>query len=141
MIRDTDHGYRKRMQALKGLRGGKIAVGVFDPARAQVAAAHEFGVPALGIPMRSFIRATIDKNASLIKNILRRLARDVAAGVTSERDANKALGAFVIALIRERIIAGITPRNKKSTLKHKRGSPPLIDTGKLFAAIKAKVLR
>ena len=76
----------------------------------EVAAVHEFGAPARGIPARSFIRATIDERTEDIARLERVLLAKVVAGDIALKPALDAVGAKVAGWIQQRIAAGIDPR-------------------------------
>lgn len=105
---------------------------------AEVAAFHEFG---LGVPQRSFIRSwfdeAIEENRALIHSQLRLVVqRKLTLDVALERIALK-----LEANIKRRIRNRIPPPLAQSTIDRKGSSVPLIDTGQLRNAIRARVVR
>lgn len=157
-VREKDQGAGKLLANLKALSKLTVRVGVLDEAPKKpgtaadgkaargnratllgVAAVHEFGAPAAGIPQRSFIRATVDLKRAEIEKTQADLAAQVAAGKIDGRTALARLGAFVQGLVQQRIAEGIGPALKPETVRRKKSSKPLIDKGQLRSAITHKV--
>lgn len=152
-----DNGASKMLAELRALGQKTVRVGILDeaPKRAGsgegkakssgratllgVAAVHEFGAPAAGIPSRSFIRATVDVKRAEIEKVQADLAAQVAAGKIDGRTALARLGAFVQGLVQARIAEGIGPALKPATIRRKKSSKPLIDTGQLRSSVTYKV--
>jgi len=158
---DRDRGAKALMKRASDLKG-RVRVGILADAPKteastegageseeeplsllEVAAIHEFGAPDAGIPMRSFIRATVDQHADEIKRLQAVLAGHVIAGRMTEDQALNALGAKVAGWMQARIAAGIEPPLAPETIERKAGgkggSTPLINTGQLRSAITWKV--
>lgn len=149
----TDHGYNALRERLERMGSTRVRVGVLDdqPKRAaasktgeklsllEVAAVHEFGAPAAGIPQRSFVRATVDEKRAEIAADQERLAAAVLNGKIEPEAAAELLGARVQGLIQARIAEGIGPALAPATVRRKKSSKPLIDTGQLKSAITFRV--
>ena len=103
----------------------------------EVAAIHEFGGKT--VPQRSFIRATIDEKRAEILRLQVALAKQVVLGRLTPDQALAQLGAKVAGMIQARIAAGIAPPNAESTIRKKKSSKPLINTGQLRSAVTWKV--
>lgn len=101
----------------------------------EVAAVHEFGAPAAGIPQRSFIRATVDLNAGEIARLQHATMTAVVQGKVTLRQGLDRIGMKVAAMMQKRIAAGIEPPNAASTIARKGSSKPLVDTGQLRSSI------
>lgn len=97
-----------------------------------VAAAHEFG---LGVPRRSFIADWADENLALHKKQVAAMARAVVAGTVDANQAAARLANLWVAEVQKRIVAGIAPPLSEKTIRRKKSSTPLIDTGQLRSAI------
>ena len=157
-VKVSDNGAGKLLADLKALSKLSVRVGVLDEAPKKpgtaadgkaargsratllgVAAAHEFGAPAAGIPQRSFIRATVDLKRAEIEKVQADLAAQVAAGKIDGRTALARRGAFVQGVVQQRIAEGIGPALKPETVRRKKSSKPLIDKGQLRSAITHKV--
>lgn len=149
----TDRGADGLLSRLRRAAGARVRVGVLEEATKatreeegspltllEVAAVHEFGAPAAGIPQRSFIRAGVDTQLAEIQRVQRALALQTIRGATTLDVALDRLGAKVAALLQNRIAAGIDPPNSAATIARKGSSKPLVDTGQLKAAITWRVL-
>lgn len=101
----------------------------------EVAAIHEFGAPAAGIPMRSFLRATIDEKEGEIQSVLQALAKQIVVDGLNPNTAMERAGAYGQGLVQARIAEGIAPPNAPATIERKGSSTPLIATGQLRSAI------
>lgn len=149
-VTDKDRGAKALMERIGGLAESKrtVRVGILTDAPKkeregatgkysllEVAALHEFGAPAANIPARSFIRATIDEHQADIAKLQRVLLTKVVAGELTEEQALQALGAKVAGWCKARIAAGIDPPLAPATVKRKKSSKPLVDTGQLRSSI------
>jgi len=135
-------GLTKRIMKLKG----SIAVGVFDTLKypnsgvsvLDVAMIHEFGSAKRGIPKRSFIRSTADKNKDIIKNKLKEITKKVVVDGADGSKLRGQTGVWFANEIKKTIRAGGVPfaANKKQTIKRKKGNnTPLRDSGLLMKSI------
>jgi phage gpG-like protein len=142
---------RATMRALEGSIGRSVVVGVLGsdgqvehdgeigtnpkrrPTVIDVATWHEFGVPAMNIPARSFLRATLTARRA---DIIRRVGLELRAVVTAKRPVAQAwerVGLAVQGMVQQRIADGIPP-----PLKSREGTP-LIQTGQLRSSITYEV--
>lgn len=93
-----------------------------------------------GIPQRSFIRAWFDESQPFIASTLVSQMQLVVAGkITPEVAAERIALAFE-GSVKQRISRGIEPPNAPSTIARKRSSKPLIHTGQLRNAIRARAV-
>ncbi len=105
---------------------------------ARLAAVHEFGVPSKRIASRPFVKmaflrfkpAIFRKTESLLKKIYKRM---------TVADALEELGLFHQRNTRKIFTEGIFRANKPGTIKRKKSSRPLIDTGRLRQSIDYEV--
>lgn len=129
-----------RLNNKLNLEAKKLEVGFFDTARypngvyvAQVARYQEFGT--IHIPVRPFFRRAILNN---MNNWVSFYKKDLSVSNNSAFSLNR-----VGELMRRDIIKSIdaieTPPNKKSTIKAKKSSKPLVDTGLLRRSVTYKV--
>lgn len=98
------------------------------------------------IPSRSFLRATLvihkDKYKTRIERILQGALSKVGKGGSYDVDqAFERLGAEYVEDVRARIRAGIAPPNRPATIKRKKSSIPLIETGRLLKAISYTMIK
>lgn len=105
---------------------------------AMLAAIHEFGVPEIGIPERSFIRAWFDENQAQILKILRTQFALASVGTITNTQAAQRVAIWAQASIVQRIRAHIPPPLKQATIDRKGSSTPLIASGVLVSAITAR---
>lgn len=105
----------------------------------EVAAAHEFGAPAAGIPQRSFIRGTVDAKRAEIAAKQTALAKQIVEAELDPRAALERLGASVAGMMQVRIAEGIAPPNAPATIARKGSDKPLVDKGQLRGALTWRV--
>ncbi len=102
---EIDHGWKALTKALEQLRHGDAYVkagmigekaakveeeheqsdGAEPLTNVQLLAIHEFGAPSVGIPERSVVRSTFDKNRAAYVEQLRALVKGVYTGKTTVR--------------------------------------------------------
>lgn len=118
----------------------KLEIGFFETARypngtfvAQVAYFNEFGT--LNIPMRPFFRNAINKN---IKKWYVTLQNAINQNATPSK-ALSIVGEVARADIIQSITDLRTPPNAQSTIKQKKSTNPLIDTGLMRRSVTYKV--
>lgn len=118
----------------------KLEIGFFETARypngtfvAQVARYNEFGT--LNIPMRPFFRNAINKN---IKKWYATLQNAINQNTTPSK-ALSIVGEVARADIIQSITDLRTPPNAESTIKQKKSTNPLIDTGLMRRSVTYKV--
>lgn len=118
----------------------KLEIGFFETARypngtfvAQVARYNEFGT--INIPMRPFFRNAINKN-------IKKWYATLQNAINQNATPSKALS-IVGEVARADIIQSITdfkaPPNAQSTIKQKKSTNPLIDTGLMRRSVTYKV--
>lgn len=118
----------------------RLEIGFFETARypngtfvAQVARYNEFGT--LNIPMRPFFRNAIQKN---IKKWYATLQNAINQNATPSK-ALSIVGEVARADIIQSITDLRTPPNAESTIKQKKSTNPLIDTGLMRRSVTYKV--
>lgn len=129
------------------LRGLGVVVGVTaktngrngEFSNAELAAIHEFGNPARNIPERSFLRKPLINNAAAIANLAKNAVGKFIAGQITAEAALGALGEEAKNISKVAITEGITPALKPVTIKRKKSSKSLIDTGQLLNSITYEV--
>ena len=103
----------------------------------QVATFNEFGTKTA--PERSFIRSTMDDKRPELVKLTKKLFNQMAAGKMSTERALKILGIKIKALIQRKITTLRQPPNKPRTIRAKKSSNPLIDTGTMRQSVTYKV--
>nr|DAJ97448.1 MAG TPA: virion morphogenesis protein [Caudoviricetes sp.] len=132
---------------IAALRGLGVVVGVTaktngrngEFSNAELAAIHEFGSPARNIPERSFLRKPLISNAAVIANLAKNAVGKFITGQITAEAALGALGEEAKSISKTAITEGITPALKPATIKRKKSSKPLIDTGQLLNSITYEV--
>jgi hypothetical protein len=158
-ITDRDRGWQKLKREIAGWRGGAYTlvgiqgkeaaaehVNADGKTVADVATANEFGAVVTAkngreivIPMRSFIRATIDVHHARLKKLATNVGQGVLLGKFTTHQALGLLGVEAEGLMRQRIADGIPPPNAPVTIARKGSSTPLIDKGQLRGSLTHKV--
>lgn len=151
-VKDT--GWKALQDRMKKLAkaGPFVKIGILsdgshqgsDIGLVEIGAIHEFGSPSAGIPERSFIRSTFDREHDQLEKLTEKLATKVMNGEMSAEQALGLLGAWgagqVQRTIVERLTTGPEPQElKPATIARKGSSTPLVDHGLLKAAITWKV--
>lgn len=122
--------------------GGNMKAGDGDITMIELAAIHEFGSPAAGIPERSFIRSTFERDT--VQKQLTALSGRLAKAVVDDRmqwdQALGMIGSWAVGQIKSTIKNRLTTgpddqANRPSTIAKKGSSLPLVDTGRLINAI------
>jgi phage gpG-like protein len=139
---------RERLRRL-GRKGAHVRVGVMQSAGnapsgislVELAAVHEFGSPAAGIPERSFIRSTFRERGEQLVNLTTRLAKAVIAERSSIDEALGLLGAWGADQVKRTIRGFIEPPLKQKTIDRKGSDLPLVDTGQLINSITWEVAK
>lgn len=88
------------------------------------------------IPARPFLRQGIANNQRKIENIMRQEVVGILTGGQTAERALKRIGLYVEGRIKKNFVEGEFAPNAKSTIRKKRSSRPLIDTGHLRQSIR-----
>ena len=129
------------------LKGLSVVVGVTAKSNARsdgltnadLAMIHEFGSPAHNIPERSVLRKPLINNAEAVANLAKNAIGKFIAGEMSLETALGYVGEEAKGISKEAVTNGISPALKPATIKHKKSSKPLIDTGQLLNSITYEV--
>lgn len=148
-VTDNDKAFRALRAEIAKLAKTTITVGVHGDERerdgeidnVQLAAVHEFGSPAQGIPARSFLRAAVDEHVGQLRDVGGELAERVATATLTARQAGAQFGAFAVGLIQARMSNGIKPPLSPKTLvkraqRTKRGRSALAAIDRLGAKLR-----
>lgn len=104
-----------------------------DQSLAVIAAIHEFGLG--GMPQRSFLRSAFDENKPMINKMGDHIVNSAIKGISTETALNQ-LGNVVQGMVQKKIVDGPFVPNSPATIKRKKSSRPLIDTGHLRQSIR-----
>lgn len=124
-------GVQAKDKAVRRGKGGSIRN--TDQPLAVIAAVHEFGLG--GMPQRSFLRSAYDENLPTIDKMIQRVANGAVFGFGTNAALNQ-LGNVVQGMIQRKIVDGPFKPNAPATIKRKKSSRPLIDTGHLRQSIR-----
>lgn len=150
-VTDTDKGYKATLAALRRMAGSKhVVIGVRSgpggqkpPGSslnlAEIASVNEFGSADGRVPERSFLRSTVDKNKTAYAGMaVAAVARAAEPGGDIERELDL-IGLRIASDVKQAIANGIGPANAESTKARKGSDKPLVDQGRLRAAIDHEV--
>lgn len=144
--------WKKLEDKLSRVKGAHVKVGILASkggnedrdgiSMVELAAIHEFGSPAAGVPERSFIRRTVAEKQDLIAKLTAKLAKRVVEKNFPIAQALGVLGTVVAAEIKKTVTvgAGVPPKNAPSTIARKGSDRPLIDTGRMIDAVSHEVV-
>jgi phage gpG-like protein len=139
---------QKRLEKLlrKTQKQNHVAVGILQDephdehfSMMDLAMVHEYGSRNGHIPARSFIRSTCDAKRKDHLDLVRKLQWQIILGRINAKQALMQLGEVVSKDMVQAINDGIEPALKPETVKRKKSSKPLIDTGRLKGAITHEV--
>lgn len=95
----------------------------------------ETGPHTIKIPKRSFLRSWADQKRSDIGIFVSKEMRKFILGKQSYRKSLRRIGLFGVAGVRNKITRGPFRPLKPATIRRKRSSRPLIDTGRMRQSI------
>jgi len=143
-----DSGWSRDLKNLQ--KGGEVTVGIHEsdanrgdgPTNALIGFWQEFGTHKNGrrhIPPRSFLQSTASNNEREHRKVLNYAIKKSLGGYLTLKQAFAILGLKVSSDIKETIRAQIPPPLADSTIRKKKSSTPLIDTGQLINSIDYEV--
>lgn len=129
--------------ALNTLNNKSILIGVTQKSdkrsdgmnNATLAMIHEFGSPKHNIAERSFLRVPLTQNQAKITTLAKEQVYNALSNETSVIRPLEEIGVFSSNLCKMAITDGLTLALKPATIKRKKSSKPLIDTGNLLNSI------
>lgn len=138
-VRDSDPGFKVFLSGLKEISDATVEVGWFDGGEASKAVIHEFGAPDANIPPRPMLRPVADRDRTAdITDLRKRLAETVGRR-GAVRPALVGFATNKAAEVVRQIDSIHTPPLTPGTIKRKGSSKPLIDTGRMRAAVSWRV--
>ena len=129
-------GVQAKDKAVRRGKGGSIRN--TDQPLAVIAAIHEFGLG--DMPQRSFLRSAYDENLPMIDKMIQRVANGAVFGLGTNAALNQ-LGNVVQGMVQRKIVDGLFVPNSAATIKRKKSSKPLNDTGHLRQSIRYVIER
>lgn len=152
-IRDDDKGLKSIVRELSKATEPHVKVGVLSDSGqyadgngvggktanlADVATWMEFGTHT--IPARPFLSQAFDSNQERVVAFIKAQHALVVTGKKSVDDALKAIGLYFEGVVKKTMASGKFAPIKKETIRRKKSSKPLIDTGRLRQSITSKVV-
>jgi hypothetical protein len=153
---DIDRGYAALMGQLRDMESTAVEAGVRGQKAAErpkqggltvaeYATVNEFGSGnggaswhgPTGIPERSFMRSTFDKNAAKYSDRLDQAVLDVVDGKRDLATSLERIGLEFVGDVNQAIADVIPPPNAPETIARKGSSTPLIDSGRLRQSLDA----
>ena len=139
-VTDRDLGLKAFIRQLEEAKVVEVTVGIHEnvinegQSVAFYGAANEFGTRR-GIPERSFMRSSFDENKHGISVVMGQQFAKVKRGEKTVRAALEHLGLYHKAQIQNKIRSNIQPGNDPQTIKRKKSSRTLIDTGAMLNSV------
>lgn len=148
-MKDSSKGFKDFDKLLERLAKTKISAGVFADAGTNsksgtsvvdYAYYNEYGTDK--IPARPFMSLTADAQKDNWANLMAASFDKIVAtqGGSVDRELGR-IGERMINDIKETISSNIAPVNAPSTIKRKKSSRTLIDTGYLRSSISSKIIK
>lgn len=147
-LKKTGPGLEKALRELADkAAGARVVIGVLGSTSSrpgepidnvELAVTHEFG---LGVPERSFLRATFDRLKDKWAKFSARVMKLVASGKLDLEAGLAMIGERVKADVKKAITSGegIPPPLSQATIDRKGSSRPLVDTARLLGSIDYEV--
>lgn len=140
-VKDIDLGWKRIKKELMLIDNSYTKVGIQSDAGTEadgqnisaVGAYNEYGTK--DIPARPFMRSTFDEQKAKLKSIQEKEYAKILAGKQSVKKALGFIGEFMTGEIKKKITTLRIPPNAPATIKAKKSTNPLIDTGRMRASI------
>lgn len=107
---------------------------------ASIAVINEFGCLQKNIPARPFFQITLNKH-KFYKDFIREMAREFSTKNKSMTSLLTVLGMKIQGDIQQEITELKEPKNSDLTIKKKKSSNPLIDTGEMRRNVSYKIVK
>lgn len=130
---DRDFGLKRFVRELERARVSEVVVGILDGEIAEYGAYNEYGTG--DIPSRPFMRASFDENIGRINADIAQQYDLVATGKKTTYDALRRIGENHQDRVKRKIGSNMQPANAPSTIRQKKSSRTLIDTGAMLNSV------
>lgn len=143
-VEDIDLGWNKIKEDIQKLNKAHTDVGFFgsgggpETNMAARATVHEFGSQKQNIPKRPFMRETFDRNLDATLKVMAIWYSKIFIHKTTPRNALKNIGEWYTGRMKLQITTGSFTPLKASTVRAKKSSKALIDTGQMRNSITHK---
>lgn len=131
--------FNSKLSVKVGIQKGTGKHANSDETVAAIAAKHEFGDRAQGIPERSFMRSTLHEKSDDYREFVKVRAKKVINGKLKYDVLMANLGEQVQDDIKGKITAIRTPPNSAETIARKGSDNPLIDTSEMRNSMRYKL--
>lgn len=132
-LKDIDRGWKRIFRETNSLADKAVLVGLHGET-AERGAYNEYGTAF--IPERSFMRSAFDENQSKLSKAAARLYQAVQDDKMTPDQALGLLGEMHQGQIQEKILSNIPPPNAPATVKAKKTSKTLVDTGQMRQSVR-----
>lgn len=126
----VDKGWNRIWKDIQTLSKQELAVGILGGIK--YAGWNEFGTSR--IPPRPFMRRTFDESGALFEAAIAASWTRILGGSSGTAEVHK-LGNFYRSEIQKTIKKGGFAPNAPETVRRKKSSKPLVDTGRMIGAI------
>lgn len=145
MITDKDMGWKKIKRELKKAHGSSVIIGYVKGKSADLnilkAIVNEYGSKKNKNPSRPFNRYTFSKFMTDVVKFQSKLYKQILDGKKTTYPALRKIGLFYKALIQLSIRTGPWLKNSPATLRRKKSTKPLIDSGEMMRDVQFKVIK
>lgn len=150
-VQDKDKGWDRILKSMKEADKVFVKVGILSSAgnhdgieMATLGTIHEYGAPSVGIPSRPFMRQTFERIKEKIVKFNKKEVGLIFEGKSDAVRSLKKLGVFCQTEIKREFTIGKFQPLKASTIRAKtvggkKGTTPLIDTGRLRNSINYEI--
>lgn len=107
--------------------------------KANFSSTHARRARTIKIPQRSFLRATVDEKQAQITKLATNAVKSVIEGTDPEA-AMRVVGQSIEGMVQKKITSGPFTPNAPSTIKRKRSSRTLIDTGHMRQSVRYNLI-
>ena len=136
----NDADWQRIKKEIKKFKGASTMVGYptgMTTLLLTKAYANEYGT-SRGIPSRPFMRQTFERVKNKVKNIIAKELNMIYAGSSTAKISISRLGEWYVGEVKRTFKTGNFVPNDPKTVKSKRSSKPLIDTGELRNSVTHK---
>lgn len=132
--------FREKLEKIEQAFKGRKAVKVGFPAGKSkgdvvAVAVYNHNGTSRGIPPRPFITMAMFKGRPKLREKLRNEAKKIVNGQQSVEKALPVIGLLGEGMIKKQIRSNMPPPNKASTLRRKKSTKTLIDTGRMMQSV------
>ena len=143
MIKDTDKGWEKLKRELGRVNNTSVSVGLVSGKSAEInilkGIINEYGSPKKKIPSRPFMRYTFTKYTNEVVAFHSKLYGNILDGKETAYAALRKIGLFYKGLLQLSIRTGPWVKNAPATIRRKKSTKPLIDSGEMLRDLNYRI--